>query len=109
MSPEAFLESKAVAHAKKMGGWTGKWVSPGHNGVMDRIFSHWMCGPFFVEFKAPGKPQTVLQRAMAETLSSHGFRVYAPVDSLVTIKMIIDDEFGGNPISRFRHKPWGYK
>ena len=109
MGPEAFLEKKGNEHAKKQGGWAGKWVSPGHSGVMDRIYSHWMCGPFFVELKDKGKPLTPLQRAMAEELSSHGFRVYSPVDSLVVLKEIIDDEFGGNPISRFRHKPWGYK
>lgn len=108
MGPEAFLEKKAGDYAKKSGGWTGKWVSPGHNGVPDRVFSHWACGPFYVEFKAKGKPLTPLQGAMAKTLASHGFRVYGPVDSLVTIKEIIDDEFSGKSVRDFRHKPWGH-
>ena len=102
MGPEAFLESEARKYAKKKGGKSMKWVSPGHNGVPDRIFTHWRCGPFFVEFKAKGKPLTALQRAMCAELAANGMRVYAPVDSLVTIKEIIDDEFSGGPK---RHQP----
>ena len=108
MGPEAFLESKVRDYIKSKKGWTGKWVSPGNSGVMDRIITHWACGPFFMELKAPGKRLTDLQEAMAETLAGHGMRVYGPIDKLTVAKRIIDDEFNCVPMAQRAYKPRGF-
>ena len=92
MAVEAMIEKAAREHMMSLGGVCLKFVSPGHAGVPDRILSHPRCGPFFMEFKAPGKKLSPLQVQVCEALREAGMRVYGPVSSISDAKRIIDDE-----------------
>lgn len=95
MALESMIEKAAREHMLKRGGVCLKFVSPGMAGVPDRLLSHPACGPFFMEFKSPGKKMSALQRAVAADLTAHGMRVYADVDSIAKARKIIDDEIDG--------------
>jgi hypothetical protein len=77
---EAYLRDEV----KKIGGRAYKFVSPGNDGVPDRL----VCLPggkiFFVELKAPGKKPTVLQLRQQENLRHLGcsVRVIASKDEV---------------------------
>lgn len=63
MTREIEIEQYLVKKVKLMGGKAYKWVSPGNDGVPDRIVV-WPDGRIvFVELKAPGKHPTPLQSA----------------------------------------------
>lgn len=83
---EKQIEKKLISEVKKRGGLCPKWVSPGFDGVPDRIvlLPH---GKFaFVEVKAPGEEPRPLQRSRHRLLRRLGFRVYV-LDN--------EDEIGG--------------
>lgn len=60
---EQFIEKKFTDAVKKMGGIAPKFVSPGLDGVPDRLVLLPMGRMAFVEFKAPGK-KMVLQTSV---------------------------------------------
>lgn len=76
MALEKEIEQKLVTQVKKMGGICPKWVSPGLNGVPDRIVLLPDGKIAFVELKAPGKKPRALQRRRHAELRHLGFRVY---------------------------------
>ena len=83
---EKQIEKKLISEVKKRGGICPKWVSPGFDGVPDRIvlLPH---GKFaFVEVKAPGEKPRPLQLSRHRLLRRLGFRVYV-LDN--------EDEIGG--------------
>lgn len=97
MGLETMIEGDARDYMISLGGVLMKWVSPGNNGVPDRIAAHPNCGPFLIEFKAPGKKLRADQREMCTLLAQKGFRIYAGVDwegirSIKVAHEIIDDE-----------------
>lgn len=53
---ESVVEKKFAAEVKKRGGLAVKFVSPGFNGVPDRLVLFPGGRLAFVELKAPGKP-----------------------------------------------------
>lgn len=73
---EAYLRDRV----KEIGGKAYKFVSPGNNGVPDRL----VCLPggraVFVELKAPGKVPTPLQLLQQKNLINLSFPVYV-IDS----------------------------
>ena len=73
---EREIEKSLVGSVKRMGGICPKWVSPGLDGVLDRIvlFPGGRIG--FVELKAPGKKMRPLQKKRKEKLESLGFLVF---------------------------------
>lgn len=77
---ESDIEAYFRDRVKEMGGIAYKFVSPGHNGVPDRM----VCLPggktIFVELKAPGKKPTVLQERQHDVLRRLGYMVLV-VDS----------------------------
>lgn len=81
---EAYLRDKV----KAQGGKAYKFVSPGNDGVPDRL----VCLPggrvFFVELKAPGKTSTPLQQRRQRELRDLGFTVYADIDSRAKVDEI---------------------
>lgn len=81
---EAYLRDKI----KAQGGKAYKFVSPGNDGVPDRM----VCLPggriFFVELKAPGKTSTPLQQRRQRELRDLGFTVYADIDSTTKVDEI---------------------
>ena len=91
---EKFIEKKLVEAVKKMGGLAPKFVSPGLDGVPDRIvlLPHGVLA--FIELKAPGKKMRPLQVRRKRQLEQLGFSVYC-VDSLEQIENILQ-EIGGD-------------
>lgn len=87
---ESIVERKLTTEAKKRGGLAVKFVSPGFNGVPDRLVL-FPCGRLaFVELKAPGETMRPLQIRRAEQLRALGFRVYC-VDSKEMIGGVLDE------------------
>lgn len=87
---EKDIERKLVTEVKKRGGICLKWVSPGFDGVPDRI-ALLPDGKYgFVEVKAPGEKPRPLQSSRHALLQRLGFRVYV-LDDLAQIGGIIDE------------------
>lgn len=103
--PEATIEKDLRKYMLSLGGFFPKSVSPGNKGWPDRNPSHPMCGPFYMELKAPGKYSTDLQMEVAQEMAGYGYRVYASVNSFSMGKAIIDDEINGVPPSKRRYQP----
>lgn len=87
---ESEIEGSLRKEAKKMGGMAVKFVSPGFNGVPDRIVLLPGRKIAFVELKAPGKKPRPLQRKRMEQLKSLGFPVYV-VDDVEQIGGVLDE------------------
>lgn len=87
---ESFVERKLTTEAKKRGGLAVKFVSPGLDGVPDRLVLLPGGRMAFVEVKAPGKKMRPLQVHRAKQLTSLGFRVYT-VDSTEMIGGVLDE------------------
>ena len=85
---ESELESRFVREVKRIGGRAPKWVSPGNNGVTDRLVILPGGRTIYVELKAPGKPLKPLQVRWAKILRNMGHRVYK-IDSHEDIDQFI--------------------
>lgn len=87
---EKKIEQKLVTAVKKHGGICPKFVSPGFDGMPDRLLllPH---GKFaFVEVKAPNQKPRPLQLSRHRLLRRLGFRVYV-LDALEDIDKIIKE------------------
>ena len=87
---EKKIEQKLVTAVKKHGGICPKFVSPGFDGMPDRLLllPH---GRFaFVEVKAPNQKPRPLQLSRHRLLRRLGFRVYV-LDALEDINKIIKE------------------
>ena len=73
---EKYIEQKLIAAVKNMGGIAPKFVSPGFNGMPDRLVLLPMGRIAFVELKAPGKMMRPLQVRRKRQLEALGFSVY---------------------------------
>lgn len=73
---EKYIEQKLVAAVKSMGGIAPKFVSPGIDGMPDRIVLLPMGRIAFVECKATGKKMRPLQNKRKKQLKALGFLVY---------------------------------
>ena len=73
---EKQIEQKLVNEVRRMGGICPKWVSPGLDGVPDRIILLPGGHMAFVELKAPGQKPRPLQVARISQLRRLGFPVY---------------------------------
>ncbi|MBQ9347510.1 MAG: VRR-NUC domain-containing protein [Oscillibacter sp.] len=91
---EKQIERKLVEAVKTMGGICPKWVSPGFDGVPDRIVLLPMGRIGFVEVKAPGKKPRPLQVSRRRLLERLGFQVFI-LDSVDRIQTILG-EIGGD-------------
>lgn len=87
---EKQIENKLIAEVKKCGGICPKWVSPGFDGVPDRIVLLPGMRIGFVEVKAPGKKPRPLQVSRHKLLRRLGFRVYV-LDNESQIGGMIDE------------------
>jgi hypothetical protein len=87
---EKEIEMQLVKAVKKMGGRAVKFISPGFDGMPDRLvlLPGGKCG--FVEVKAPGKKPRALQVVRHEMLKTWGFKVYV-ADAKEQIEEIIND------------------
>lgn len=87
---EKELERKLVEVVKAMGGIAPKFVSPGFNGMPDRL-ALLPEGRFaFVEVKAPGERLRALQVKRKRQLEALGFLVYC-IDSPEQIGGLLDE------------------
>lgn len=87
---ESAIERRLVTEAIKRGGFAPKFVSPGLDGVPDRLLLFPGGRLAFVEVKAPGKKPRPLQRRRIEQLTALGFRVYV-LDRKEQIGEILDE------------------
>lgn len=86
---EVSIERRLTAAVKTMGGTCAKWVSPGWDGVPDRIVLLPGGRIGFVELKAPGKELRPLQKKRKSQLESLGFSVFK-IDSPDQVKEVLD-------------------
>lgn len=87
---EKVIEQKLVSEVKQRGGICPKWISPGFDGVPDRIVLM-PCGKAaFVEVKAPGEKPRPLQMARHKQLEKLGYKVFV-LDGIDQIGGILDE------------------
>ena len=87
---EKAIERKLTLMVKKQGGICPKFVSPGFDGMPDRIVLLPGSHMAFVEVKAPGQKPRALQVSRHALLRRLGFRVYI-LDSEEQIGGILDE------------------
>ena len=86
---EKTIEFRLVAEVRRRGGIAPKFVSPGLDGVPDRLILL-PGGKFsFAELKAPGKPLRSLQSLRKRQLEKLGFRVFV-IDGTEQIGGVLD-------------------
>lgn len=86
--PERTIEKKLVEKVKARGGLAPKFVSPGWDGVPDRMVLLPEGLIAFVELKAPGKKLRPQQMMRKKQLESLGFMVFV-VDSIDQINNVL--------------------
>ena len=70
------IEKILTAEVKKLGGRAYKWVSPGNDGVPDRIVVFPGRAPVFVELKSDAGRLSALQEVQIRRLKELGQKVY---------------------------------
>ena len=88
---EAKIEKSMVSRVSGLGGLCWKWVSPGTNGVPDRIILFPGGRIIFCELKAPGEKPRPLQLYRKKQLEGLGFEIRV-VDSMEGIENLIREE-----------------
>lgn len=87
---ESAIEAKLVKAVKSLGGLAPKFVSPGLDGVPDRLVLLPGAKIAFIELKAQGKPLRPLQVRRKRQLEALGFSVYR-IDGSEQIGGILDE------------------
>lgn len=87
---EKTVEVKLVQAVKSMGGLAPKFVSPGFDGVPDRLVLLPHGKLAFIELKAPGKQLRPIQVRRKKQLEGLGFQVYC-IDSPEQIGGVLDE------------------
>ena len=90
MAEESRIERMLVLEVKKMGGRAMKFVSPGLDGVPDRIVLLPGRKIAFVELKAKGKKPQPLQEKRRRQLMALGFPV-SVIDDVGQIGGVLDE------------------
>ena len=92
---EKQIERKLVNEVKAAGGIAPKFVSPGYDGMPDRLLLLPGGRMAFVKVKAPGEKPKPLQTARHRLLRKLGFKVYvldAATDIDLILKEVMPDE-----------------
>lgn len=87
---EKLIEQKLVHKVKAAGGIAPKFVSPGLDGMPDRLLLLPGGRMAFAEVKAPGEKPRPLQVARHRLLTELGFKVYV-LDDPEQITKILED------------------
>ena len=87
---EKSIESKLTAEVRRFGGLAPKFVSPGLDGVPDRLILLPGGKVAFAELKAPGKTLRPLQAVRKRQLEALGFRVFV-IDSIELIGGVLNE------------------
>lgn len=95
---ENHIEQKLRQSVKAAGGICPKFVSPGFDGMPDRLVLLPGGAAGFVEVKAPGKKPRPLQESRHRLLRGLGFQVYV-VDAPAQIEAVLNEiaRGGGAP------------
>ena len=91
---ERSVETYLREQVRRAGGIAYKWVSPGNNGVPDRIVIMPGGRVVFVELKAPGRKPTQLQQYQHECLRALGCDVRV-IDSREGVDKLMRELTGG--------------
>ena len=86
---EKQIERKLVSAVRLRGGMCPKWVSPGLDGVPDRVILFPGGRMAFAETKAPGKKLRPLQARRKSDLERLGFWVFV-IDAPEQIEGVLD-------------------
>ena len=86
---ERDIEKRLVSEARERGGMAVKLVSPGIDGLPDRLVLMPGGKMAFVELKAPGRKPRPVQRVRIRQLVAMGYGVYV-VDSVDQIGEVLD-------------------
>jgi len=89
---ESVIEAYLRDRVKAVGGKAYKFISPGNNGVPDRLVVIPGLPDFFVEAKAPGKKSTSLQQVKQNELIRMGRTVYPDIDSKDKVDAVLARE-----------------
>ena len=87
---EKIIEEQLVKSIRLMGGLAPKFVSPGFDGVPDRLILLPNGRMAFAELKAPGKQLRPLQKRRKRQLEALGFRVFV-IDNTDQIGGVLDE------------------
>ena len=106
---EKYVEQRLIKAVRQSGGLALKFVSPGFNGVPDRLLLFTGGRAAFCEVKAPGQKPRPLQAHRMEQLRELGFPVYV-VDGVEQIPEMLEEikkngagpEANASPSSQFR-------
>ena len=90
---EKEIEKKLVVEVRKMGGIAVKFISPGLNGMPDRLVLLPKGKMAFVELKSPGKKPRPLQVRRINELKKLGFACYV-IDGYEQIYEVLKDMGG---------------
>lgn len=86
---EKNIETRLVTEVRRRGGLAPKFVSPGLDGVPDRLILLPDGNFAFAELKAPGKTLRPLQALRKRQLEKLGFRVFV-IDDTEKIGSVLD-------------------
>ena len=87
---EKYVEQSLIKAVRQSGGLAMKLISPGFNGVPDRLLLFMGGKVAFCEVKAPGQKPRPLQVHRMEQLRKLGFKVFV-VDDVEQIGGVIDE------------------
>ena len=87
---EKIIEKELVRAVKDKGGIAPKFISPGFDGMPDRLVLLPGGRMGFVELKAPGKKPRALQLARHRLLRRLGFKVYV-IDEINQIDSVLEE------------------
>lgn len=87
---EKDIEKYLREQVKKLSGVAYKFISPGHNGVPDRMVVLPGGIIVFVELKAPGKQSTAEQRLKQQELAKLGCTVFSDIDTVEKVNQVIE-------------------
>ena len=87
---ERSIERHLVEEVERRGGFAPKLVSPGTDGMPDRLVILPGCGVAFVELKAPGEKPRPIQRKRIRDLVGLGCSVYV-VASKERVGEVLDE------------------
>ena len=89
---ESYYEDKLRKRVKALGHGARclKFVSPGFSGVPDRMILLPGGNLIFVEMKKPGETERKRQEYVHGILRKLGFEVFATIDSMERIEVVID-------------------
>jgi len=87
---EKEIEKKLVKEVKNMGGIAAKFVSPGFDGVPDRLILLPEGKMAFIELKAKGKKLRPLQKRRIKQIQALGFSCYV-IDDTNLIGGVLDE------------------